>query len=99
MTDSSFCAINPCYSFNEHGKILLFKNASTSSTNKIKWKLPGGKIDPEESFDEALKREIFEETGLFITLTHATETAEQIMKCLYVIHLVMTVKLSAVRFG
>ncbi len=35
--------------------------------NKIegnKWGLPAGKIEPNESLDEAIKREILEETGL-----------------------------------
>ena len=35
------------------------------------WCLPGGAIEPNESVDEAAVREVFEETGLRVQLTHA----------------------------
>jgi 8-oxo-dGTP diphosphatase len=49
----------------EHGdKVLLLKIRPNSAHNAGKWEIPGGKIKKCEFFDEALKREYMEETGL-----------------------------------
>ncbi|MBA2815733.1 8-oxo-dGTP diphosphatase MutT [Candidatus Pantoea persica] len=47
---------------------LAQRPASSHMTNM--WEFPGGKIEPGESTEEALKRELLEETG--IEVTHAT---------------------------
>ena len=53
----------------EHdGKILLLKVRSHSSHDAGKWEIPGGKVKRKEFFDEALKREFMEETGLEINI-------------------------------
>ena len=44
--------------------IVKNSNDPKSRTNPHKWELPGGKVDPGEFFDEALVREIKEETNL-----------------------------------
>ena len=49
-------------------KILLLKLRSNSAHDKGKWEIPGGKIKKGEFFDEALKREYLEETGLNINI-------------------------------
>ena len=47
-----------------NGKILLLKLRSKSAHDAGKWEIPGGKVKKCEYFDEALKREYLEETGL-----------------------------------
>lgn len=47
-------------------KILLLKIRSKSAHDAGKWEIPGGKVKKCEYFDEALKREYAEETGLDI---------------------------------
>jgi 8-oxo-dGTP diphosphatase len=48
------------------GKVLVLREASTydEGTATGRYTCPGGRIDPGEPFLDALKREIFEETGL-----------------------------------
>ncbi|SDA46567.1 NUDIX hydrolase [Methanobrevibacter millerae] len=50
------------------GKILLLKVRSKSSHDAEKWEIPGGKVKKGEFFDQALKREFMEETGLEIDI-------------------------------
>jgi len=47
-----------------NGKVLLLKIRSKSAHDAGRWELPGGKVKKCEFFDEALKREYLEETGL-----------------------------------
>ena len=47
-----------------NGKILLLKIRPHSAHDAGKWEIPGGKVKKCEFFDEALKREYLEETGL-----------------------------------
>ena len=49
-------------------KILLLKIRSHSSHDAEKWEIPGGKVKKSEFFDDALKREYAEETGLEIDI-------------------------------
>lgn len=46
-------------------EILLLKRLATKSQGG-KWGLPAGKIDPNETSNQAMIREIFEETGLTV---------------------------------
>ena len=48
------------------GKYLLIQRSESSNNFKGLWETPGGKIDQGESFEEALVREIQEETGLTV---------------------------------
>lgn len=50
------------------GKFLLLKVRSKSSHDAEKWEIPGGKVKKGEYFDQALKREFLEETGLEINI-------------------------------
>ena len=49
-------------------KILLLKLRSISAHDAGKWEIPGGKVKKDEFFDDALRREYMEETGLEIEI-------------------------------
>ena len=50
------------------GRILLLKVRSKSGHDAGLWEIPGGKVKKCEFFDDALRREFLEETGLEITI-------------------------------
>ncbi|CAN5192517.1 hypothetical protein BH09PAT3_BH09PAT3_1490 [soil metagenome] len=52
------------------GKILLLREANTyeEGTNTGRYHLPGGRVEVGEPFQDALAREVMEETGLTITI-------------------------------
>lgn len=60
----------------ENNRFLLLKRAHTSKHFAGQWETPGGKIDPGETIDEALIREVKEETGLTITVTGIAGASE-----------------------
>lgn len=49
---------------NDDGEILILKRHPKSRTDPDTWELPGGKVEEREFFDDALVREIKEETNL-----------------------------------
>jgi 8-oxo-dGTP diphosphatase len=51
---------------NDKGEFLLLKRSEDSVTNPGKWDLPGGKLEREEILEEAVVREVWEETGITI---------------------------------
>jgi 8-oxo-dGTP diphosphatase len=71
------------------GRCLLLKRSPSSKGNPGKWDFPGGKIDPGESFDEALLREVVEETGLTISIQGVAGTAESEAPTAKVIYLIL----------
>jgi len=58
------------------GRCLLVKRSSQSTHQAGLWELPGGKMDPGETFDQALLREVVEETGLTIALDRVVGAAQ-----------------------
>jgi len=61
---------------NEEGFVLLLRRSATSKANAGKWEFPGGKLDAGETVDEALRREVAEETGLVIELSRVLGAGE-----------------------
>lgn len=57
-------------------EILLLKVRSNSKHDAGKWEIPGGKVKKNEFFDEALKREYLEETGLDIIIEDLYNTIQ-----------------------
>jgi ppGpp synthetase/RelA/SpoT-type nucleotidyltranferase/8-oxo-dGTP pyrophosphatase MutT (NUDIX family) len=53
---------------NSEGGCLVLKRADKVKSSPGKWDLPGGKVVVGESLDEALRREVREETGLGVEL-------------------------------
>ncbi|MFA5129443.1 MAG: NUDIX domain-containing protein [Patescibacteria group bacterium] len=52
------------------GKVLILREAGSYSdgSNAGRYDVPGGRLKPGERFDEALRREVKEETGLEVTI-------------------------------
>lgn len=70
----------------DQGRLLLLKRSMDSKNNPGKWDFPGGKIDPGETFDQALQREVLEETGLSVKierLVGSTQSESPTHKIIY----------------
>jgi 8-oxo-dGTP diphosphatase len=49
------------------GRVLMVHERSRRSGGGEWWTLPGGGVEPGETAEEALRREVFEETGLVVS--------------------------------
>ena len=59
-----------CYITRGNDVLMLHRTKKQNDINKDKWIGIGGKFEPEESPDECLLREAYEETGLTLTSWH-----------------------------
>jgi len=71
------------------GRFLLLKRSNCSKSNVSRWEPPGGKINVGETFDEALLREVAEETGLVISILHVAGAVEWEMAQLRLVQLLL----------
>lgn len=62
----------------DQGRVLILREANTYSegTQTGRYGLPGGRVNPGEHFDDALKREVIEETGLEIDILYPIYVGE-----------------------
>ncbi|KAK2179502.1 hypothetical protein NP493_484g01017 [Ridgeia piscesae] len=58
----SVCYIVAAVVTNDHQEVLMMQEAKKSCRGK--WYLPAGRVEPNETLEEAVKREVLEETGL-----------------------------------
>ena len=83
------------------GRFLLAKN-STDSNHNGEWELLGGGVEHEEHPIDALKREVFEETGLRITEISRTPiyfiTAKKNKDDKYIANIVYEIRLNSLKF-
>lgn len=59
----------------EDGRLLLIRRGRPPG--KGCWSLPGGRLEPEETLEDAVRREVREETGLDVEPTRLLGTAER----------------------
>lgn len=76
MSDKPFRLSVKAVIHDSSGRCLLLRRSRESKNNGGQWDLPGGKMDTGETFDVALSREVFEETGLSINLQGLAGSAE-----------------------
>ena len=77
----------------EDDKILILKRSVDSKTNPGKWELPGGKVDQGEPFDQALIREVLEETQLKISLDNVIGASQQNLPLIRAVHIIISGKI------
>ena len=56
-----------CYIEKDDSYLMLYRNKKENDQSKGKWLGVGGKLEPDESPDDCVIREVFEETGLTLT--------------------------------
>ncbi|MDI9623874.1 MAG: NUDIX domain-containing protein [Methanothermobacter sp.] len=71
------------------GRILIIKRSPLCKTNPLRWELPGGKVNIGEPLEEALKREVKEETGLNVTPNSVLGVAEQELAIFKAVHIII----------
>lgn len=55
----------------EHDGLVLATQRSAAMSMPLKWEFPGGKIDPGESAEDCLRREIQEEIGIEVNIARS----------------------------
>ncbi|HTX44073.1 MAG TPA: NUDIX domain-containing protein, partial [Methanocella sp.] len=75
--------------YDDRGRILLLKRSMRSKNYPGKWEFPGGKVDRGERFDDALLREVREETGLAVKLKRFIGATKAELSFVTAIQLVM----------
>ena len=79
-------------------QLLIIQRASDEEVHPGTCELVGGKLDFGETLEQALEREVFEETGLRVTVQHLlyattflTDSNRQVVLMTYLVHPVATI--------
>ena len=83
----------------EKGRYLLMRRAKGSAMQPELWEFPGGKIDPGETFEEALIRETKEETGFDIDVLDVLGTAQWEKKDCRIAYLILSGRITGGEFA
>ena len=75
--------------YDNDGRMLILKRSSKCKEEPGKWEFSGGKLHRNETFDNALHREVTEETGLKVDFTRPLGIAEFELDSVKVICLMM----------
>jgi 8-oxo-dGTP diphosphatase len=78
--------------YDKDARVLLLKRSMKSMNYPGKWEFPGGKMDEGERFDDALVREVKEETGLDGRIKRFIGAAKAEMPYVTAIQIVMEVE-------
>lgn len=84
---------------NSDDEILLIRRSDVLDQEMVYWDIPGGRINPEERLQQALEREVYEETGIRQINNPILIAAQDIFvesKNLHVVRLTYTVTVSDV---
>jgi 8-oxo-dGTP diphosphatase len=73
-------------------RYLLLRRSSENRSYRRMWEFPGGKLQPGETFADALIREVMEETGLSIALERVAGTTESEHPDWHIVHLILEAK-------
>jgi ppGpp synthetase/RelA/SpoT-type nucleotidyltranferase/8-oxo-dGTP pyrophosphatase MutT (NUDIX family) len=76
MDQRPFCLSVKALIANPEKQYLVLRRSWQSKNNAGLWDLPGGKCDPGEPMETALRREVFQETGLEVRLTEVVGSAQ-----------------------
>ncbi len=71
------------------GRILVIRRSARCTWFAGRWDFPGGKVEPGETFEAALIREVREETGLTVRLDRLAGAAESEMPEVRAVHLLL----------
>ena len=69
MSETQFGLAVRAVILNQQQRCLLVRRSKACRSFSGTWEWPGGKVDPGETYDAAVLREVAEETGLQIELT------------------------------
>ncbi len=75
----------------EDGKMLLLEQRVSGSSER-RWSLPGGTVEPGETIEECLVREVREETGLEVALDRLLYVCDRIDGDTHVVHITFAVR-------
>src|SRR3989338_3374767 len=65
--------------FDSNKKILFLLRSKNAKNEKLKWTIPGGTVEFGEKLEDAVKREVLEETGLSVEVKKLLKVVNHIL--------------------